>query len=560
MERSSKRKAKEATASQSKRRRTAQSTYKPPAPVPTFDINTKSAHLNSFDAETVSRILLNTNLDQVASALNALTKATNDVESNYCLGMGGENLLGALVKLFDEVIGWDGGDGEEDRSFDGGRSVEPTWEIKDLRGKHRRWADHCREKLASPSPSSTDSTKILDPETDVKILEVIVTILRNLSFVAQNLRFLCYSEGVLRVLTGALYYRGYAGGAGDEKAGDDSNSNMSAHQSNMCVNSLHALVNLAGTINLTGRQMFIDRVLLESPDNECLLTVPEQQKPAAENENGPALAKGYPKYGMSTVLGFGGLYLSKQYDFKSDRLDNVPDSVVHSLVGRVIQATYALFPAIATLFDPSDITSSSSMASGYHRPSVVSAIEFLTELISKQDNKEFFLNIPNRVLESLTEFLFIPRLTPESLDYVDPCCNIVTRVSAMKLMVGYDTSVDSDVRDRSCDLLIKLTDGSPEIQRDLGLLPLMDAEQSEDRRDDDYAPRRTNIRLYDSLLSMAESTSGSGALLAIRLLNNLALAPENKMGKRYVERRLLSVASRNSQISNLAFNGILSNP
>ncbi|EJK46486.1 hypothetical protein THAOC_34842 [Thalassiosira oceanica] len=556
MERSSKRKAKEATASQSKRRRTAQSAYKPPAPVPTFDINTKSAHLNSFDAETVSRILLNTNLDQVASALNALTKATNDVESNYCLGMGGEKLLEALVKLFDEVIGWDVGDGEEDRSFDGSITVEPTWEIKDLRGKHRRWADHCREKLASPSPSSTDSTKILDPETDVKILEVIVTILRNLSFVAQNLRFLCYSEGVLRVLTGSLYYR--AGGTGDEKAGDDSNSNTSAHQSNMCVNSLHALVNLAGTINLTGRQMFIDRVLLESPDNECLLTVPEQQKPAAENENGPALAKGtYPKYGMSTVLGFGGLYLSKQYDFKSDRLDNVPDSVVHSLVGGVIQATYALFPAIANLFEPNDITSSSSMASGYHRPSVISAIEFLTELISKPDNKDFFLNIPNRVLESLTEFLFIPRLTPESLDYVDPCCNIVTRVSAMKLMVGYDTSVDSDVRDRSCDLLIKLTDGSPEIQKDLGLLPPMHSEHSEDR-EDDSALRRTNIRLYDSLLSMVESTSGSGAVLAIRLLNNLALSQENKMGKRYVERKLLSVVSRNSQVSNLAFNGVLS--
>ena len=49
----------------------------------------------------------------MASALNALLRASSDVDVNYCLGPGGEKILDALVKLFDEALGWDD-DGDDD--------------------------------------------------------------------------------------------------------------------------------------------------------------------------------------------------------------------------------------------------------------------------------------------------------------------------------------------------------------------------------------------------------------------------------------------------------------
>ena len=67
-----------------------------------------------------------------------------------------------------------------------------------------------------------------------------------------------------------------------------------------------------------------------------------------------------------------------------------------------------------------------------------------------------------------------------------------------------------------------------------------------------------NVRLYDSLLSMVSSASGRGdaGQLAVRLLSNLALIPENKSGIRYVERKLISMSGKDPHIAKIACNGI----
>ena len=58
---------------------------------------------------------------------------------------------------------------------------------------------------------------------------------------------------------------------------------------------------------------------------------------------------------------------------------------------------------------------------------------------------------------------------------------------------------------------------------------------------------------------MVGSVSGKGdaGSLAVRLLSNLALVPENKAGILYVERKLIAKSATDPGIAQLACNGIL---
>eukprot|EP00585_Thalassiosira_rotula_P007098 CAMPEP_0196159210 /NCGR_PEP_ID=MMETSP0910-20130528/46207_1 /TAXON_ID=49265 /ORGANISM="Thalassiosira rotula, Strain GSO102" /LENGTH=590 /DNA_ID=CAMNT_0041424127 /DNA_START=209 /DNA_END=1981 /DNA_ORIENTATION=- len=569
-----------------KKRRTTRASRQPVAP-PSIELNMTHAALNNFNATTIASILSSDNPDQVASALNALLRASSDVDVNYCLGTGGEKILKAMVKLFDEAVGWEEEDGFDGDNEEDGNKFEPTvktWDAVSLSGINERWRNFCRDKLASPLASSSDSYRLIDPDTDAKIMDMIVAILRNLSYVAQNLRFLYYSEGVLRLLTGALYYRGYStggGSAGDDRSGEDVPS--SSHQSNMCVHSIQTLLNMAPLLDVTGRQLFIDRMFLESGAKEVVCTVPGQKVSTVETEGAVATAptpdqkKGCPKYGLSSHLGFGGMHLAKQYDTKAETLENIPNSVVWGLVGSHIRSTLAIFPALSAILDPNDITTMSTSATGWHRPSVHAVLEFLTALIENPDNKGIFLCVPDSLLHRLTDMLFMPRLGPDSMDYIDPVSNVVTRVVALKLRMGYDATVDSDMRDRACELLVKLTDLSTSIKRRVGMASSMSgmARRKYDvprslfdtpreltptilRSDETSSSRRINVRLYDSLLSMISSSSGRGdsGPLAVRLLSNLALVSENKPGILYVERKLIAMSGKDPHIANIACNGI----
>ena len=73
-------------------------------------------------------------------------------------------------------------------------------------------------------------------------------------------------------------------------------------------------------------------------------------------------------------------------------------------------------------------------------------------------------------MQRLLDLLYIPRLGPDSLEYIDPVQNIVTRVTTLKLLMGYDATVDTDVRDRALDFLVPLLElDSPRLaQRETG--------------------------------------------------------------------------------------------
>ena len=79
----------------------------------------------------------------------------------------------------------------------------------------------------------------------------------------------------------------------------------------------------------------------------------------------------------------------------------------------------------------------------------MAALELWKELVDDDGgiSREVFVHAPDIVLYRLVRLLWIPRLGPDSLEYVNPKMNVVTRVSALKLMRGYDSAVDYELRD-----------------------------------------------------------------------------------------------------------------
>jgi len=551
--------AKDTTTPDNKKRRgVSRGAPKAPAAPPSIDLNTTHPSLNNFTADKLVLYLTADKAEAVTWALNGLLQATADFSANYCLGSSGEKILLALVKLFDQAIGWE--DCKEEENIDITEligKIQPksssSWDSSSLSGTHQKWAQHCQEKLASPLASSSDPNHLIDLDTDGRILDAIVAILRNLSFVAQNLRLMAYTPQVMRILTGALYYKSGGRSGGDDRSGEDGSSS-SSNITNMCVNAIHTLINLAPLVDITGRQYFIDRAFLESDAKDVMYCIPDQQEGVDSDR--------LPSYGMASFLGFGGMKLAKQYDSKAESLDaSVPPSAILEVSGSLVQAYLAVFPALATILNPNGCRSmSTSSSSGWHRSSVQASLELLTALMEYPDNNGIFANVPVEMLHHLTELLFIPRLGPDAMDYTDPISNTVVRVMALKFM-RYDATIDTDVRDRACEVLASLTELSDHSKVALGMSQYkshMENEQEGASVAETASSRRMNVRLYDSLMSMLASSSNKGdsGEVAMRLLSNLAAVPQNRTGMLYMERKLLSLASKDANISRIACSGI----
>lgn len=537
-----------------------------PAAPPSIELNTSHPALGECSVSVIASLLIAEDPEHVTRALNALLRASADHDANYCLGVGGEKVISSLCHLFDETIGWDTDiSGEVNHKKEADFSnLEPSiahWGTASLHGNHKIWRDMCRTKLASPLASSSNPNHLIDHEAEVPILDMVLMILRNLSYTAQNLRFIVHSESALRILTGALYYRGHSVGPGDD-------GHSISHHSNMCTYAIQTFINMAPLIDVTGRQIFIDQVFLESDEKEITSTVPDQTSTADGD-------KEVLRYGVASTLGFGGMHLAKQYDTRAETIDEVSDEMVWASVGSHVEATLAIFPALSSIMDSNDTTSVTTSAAGWHRPSLQSMLELLVALIENTDNKSIFNCFPDFLLHQLTEMLYLHRLGPESLDYIDPINHSVTRVIPLKLTTGYDALIDADIRDRACELLVKLTELSPDVRRRLGMATSISNSAHNEKMVSDHvyegispiskpmatsSHRRINVRLYDSIISMISTSSGraDAGSLAAQLLANMATAPENKAGILYCERKLISISAVNPSISAVVCNGILS--
>ena len=534
----------------------------------------------------------------VVGALNVLLRLTSDDRLNFSLGEGGELVVDALVKVFDDAVAWGEGGEEFDRSAsdEGAADLDPTedsWANAAVGHEGGRggglapagltWAEHCALALSQPNPSHA-APGVRVGEAEYAVLHAVVLVVRNLSFVAANGRFLVHSLGMLRVLSGCLYFRAFQ--RSDE---DDRGRQGGANNSNVCLHALHALMNLAAQLDCTGRRIFSDMVLLDpnwiAPEEEeeeegegegggGVQSSKRRRKARAPSRGGSqgrirsqadvALAEAdlaksvLPKagYGLASVLGFGGLKIAKNFDIRDETLSRVPDDVVRTLVAPHVRSVLALFPALRYCLGVSN-----------NRAVVVAAMELMGELIDQPENHAIFLCTPDAILDRLVDLLSVPRLGPESFEYVDPVRNTVSRVSALKIRVGYDQVIDSEMRDRSIELLIKLTGLSPDLKRRLGRGRVRSAgARRGGGTGGDLSPATAakqtqliNSRLYDALVAMLASRTGrhDAPHLAGRLLANLAVAPENRVGMMYVEGRVIDAAGKEPGVANVVCNGVL---
>jgi len=263
------------------------------------------------------------------------------------------------------------------------------------------------------------------------------------------------------------------------------------------------------------------------------------------------------------------MHLAKKFEVKDGTFSRVPQSVVDGVVGWHIRSVLAVLPPLVGLLG---VTSS--------RAVVVAALELWKELADEDGgfSREVFVHAPDVVFYRLVRLLWVPRLGPDSLEYVNPTMNMVTRVSALKLMGGYDSAVDYELRDRSLELIVKLAALSSDMKRRLG--QRMSLVRSDCFGDDealvdelplegvsgsgsDSSTTVPNARFYDAILPALTTKVGRDHTpqLAAKLLADMATVPENRAGMLYIQRKvLLVVASCDSYVAHILMKGVLHLP
>jgi len=350
-------------------------------------------------------------------------------------------------------------------------------------------------------------------------------------------------------LIGSLYFRNFYTGKelrGAKSERDDSDFVLVGNSSNnMCLHAINAFHNMASFLDVTGRKIFLDLHLLDGD-----LDVTQSQTRASKNAEYVDI-KSYVKaemYGKIQNMGLTGLQLAKNFNAKDETLSKLPEDIFRSAVKNYVRASLTLFPP---LFGLLRVRTS--------RAVVISALEMIILLVDNVDNREVFLYTPDALLCQLIHLLWIPRLGPDSLEYVDPVQNSVSRVSAMKLLGGYDIAVDYELRDRSMEILQKLTDLSDDLKRRAGRKIILSQAEAFDVNVA-KTTSQPNTRLYDAILPALTTKVGRDATphFAAKLLSNLASVEENHVGIMYGERKILkATTTSNVEISAILFNEVL---
>jgi hypothetical protein len=189
--------------------------------------------------------LASSNPTDVVAALNVLVRLSSDDRLNYALGEGGEGVVDGLVQAFDDALGWTGGNSElllddaNDPDHDDLNPSPSTWDSalfrsmqsssdeeeeekkrrrdEDGQRKEEGWAEFCARRLCHSPTTTYVSPSSRITESEYAILHVVVLIVRNLSYVAANGRYLVHNVGMMRVLTGCLYFRAFERSEEDDR-------------------------------------------------------------------------------------------------------------------------------------------------------------------------------------------------------------------------------------------------------------------------------------------------------------------------------------------------------
>lgn len=301
-------------------------------------------------------------------------------------------------------------------------------------------------------------------------LHSVLVIFRNLSFVAANLRPMTQELSVMALLIDCLYL----------------------DNTDLLVYSVFTLVNLAPVLDVTGQRLLADKLFLDT---------------AKELH----------------MLGFGGLQFAKQLD--DTHQVSVDKEVLWEGTHRYVKQVWQLFAALHHVV----------VSPRTPRPVIMMAMEWIRELLEHHapsvdlpSMHDIFREMPKDMMQRLVDCLWIPRLGPDALDYVNPVTNLVSRVSTLKLFMGYDATVDTDLRDRALEVLQQMLA--------LGLsIPC--------------APR-----LYNALLPCLTTKVGrnDAQILANGIFKALGKIEEHKDGLVYAQGRLLEIASKDARVAQVA--------
>jgi hypothetical protein len=304
----------------------------------------------------------------------------------------------------------------------------------------------------------------------------------------------------------------------------------------LAYSAIHALLNLAPYLDVSGQRLCSDRLFY---------------KPAADSDEGPKVPDAADAYGQAVGgrWGWGGLWLAKRLDTKEDSLSDVSRDFILSLASDYLVAVWSIFPALThVLTNPRSPRSVVLLALDFllelvnaARAGMVGAVKLQDEPDTIPSLRQILVSVPDPLLERLLGLLYVPRLGPDSLEYLDPVNNVVTRVTTLKLLSGYDATVDTEVRDRVLELLVPLMELDS---------PRMAARMGRNSRG------QVRNKLYDSVVPILSTTVGrqEASGLAMHFFRELSAAPENRVGFLYVQDRLVELASRDSRVSSLVWN------
>jgi hypothetical protein len=452
------------------------------------------------------------------AALNELLRVTS---VNYTLD--GEAPVKALATLVFDVLDWKSSDSSSSRTTPVFRA-ENAWTTHSS-PQAEAWASHCRDRL-----SDRDYVMEID---NIRCMEAVLVILRNLSFSAANARLLAFSSDILAILVGCLYEGTFSSSPSN---GEDYSSSSMAGYNALALPALHALQNLAPHLDPEGQKLFCDKLFLTQKGDHDGPLVPDPSTFGQASDS---------------VWGFGSLWLAKRLDSKEDAITGVPAQVLLELTNAsdYLVRVWSIFPALAYVFnDPK--TSRTVLLQALDlmqefvnqaRVGVVGAVEDDTESNAIPSTRAILVNMPDTMLERLIDMLYIPRLGPDSLAYEDPTANIVTRVTYLKLMQGYDATIDTDVRDRTLDLLVPLLEiDSPRMATRLATNKW----------------GRVRTRLFDALVPclLGQVGRNESSVLASQVLKELAKAGgASRIGLAYIKHRLIEMAARDGRLSQLVF-------
>jgi hypothetical protein len=322
--------------------------------------------------------------------LNELLQLSANHEVNF--SMQSDAILRALAEIvIVDCLQWEEpSSGLKDEPFIIFRSVN-AWK-RPPTTRMEVWAEHCC------------NLQIARRVEAVKTCEAVAMILRNFSYTGANLRLLAYSPDILHVLTAFLYI-----GAKDESY------RVSCSEATLPLTALQTLLHLVRYLDVTGQQLLTDKLFYEDGSG---------YGPAVPN------AVDFGKCVTGEWGGFGACWLAKRLDTREDTIENVPTEFLLSLTADYLVAVWSIFPALKEVVV--DVRSP--------RPVVLLSLDLLQELINtarvglvgavQEENpnitpgqdynmptiRAVLVNLPDSMLERLTDLLYIPRLGPDSLE------------------------------------------------------------------------------------------------------------------------------------------------